>query len=351
MLFTLAQARSELSRFVETGTCDPTVIDARINEALSRIMDMEDWESQRRLIRASVRHRCFALPRNVEKIMWADVDGAPVRVFGQPYQFLSSGPQDLDYTCAGTIYKHIVDQGDHWPTAYAIPDRYEASNAWVYYAGLPLYAFSTSSADTGKIVTVRGVNGKGEEIVQELPIQRWLLGEEGRMSGHFTGTMEPSDVTFKTIERVTKPATAGHITLYAIDVPNQYFYFLAKYKPADLIPQYRRYQLTNIQSDESRDTDNLTGLLALVRLRFEPMTDAADVCPIDSMQALKFMVMAIREENTGNLDMASGFEMKSRMVMEARQHASTMSSGTQIVFDVDHSLSLGRAMEYGGRIL
>lgn len=338
MLFTLAQARSQLSRFVETGTCDTTVIDARINEALSRIMDMDTWESQRKLMRLHVKDFGFCLPNNVETILWADVDGTPARIFGKPYQFLSSGPGDLDYSCSTSLFNDLVDQGDSWPTMYDIPAFYEEDNEDVEYDGLPLYAFSTSTADTGKIVTVRGTNAAGEEIVQEIAIQRWLLGEEGRMSGHFTGTMEPSTTIFKTIDRVTKAATVGHVSLYAIDTTNSYYYFLAKYKPAETIAQFRRYKVTNTAEDTCHC------ILALVRMRFATLTEPEDILPIDSMQALKFMVMAIREENMGNLDMAAGLEIKARMVMEARQHANTMSSGTQIVYDVDYRESLGRTM-------
>lgn len=342
MLYTLADARAAVARFVESGTCNTTVIDARINEALSRIMDMEDWKSQRKLMRIYVKSYGFCLPNSVEKIMWADVDGTPTRVFDQPYQFLSSGPGDLDYNCVTSWYKRIIDQGDGWSTMYDIPECYEEGNECVPYEGLPIYAFSTATADTNKSVSVRGTNAVGEEIRQDIPIQRWLLGVEGRMSGHFTGTMLPSDTAFKSVERVTKAATSGHVSLYAIDVTNQYFYFLAKYAPGVTLPEFRRYKLTNA------NTETCTNLLALVRLRYTPLTDADDIIPIDSMQALKLMVMALREENAGNLQGAANFEAKARMALESRQQANTMSAGTQIILDFDYSMSLGEAMNNRG---
>ena len=381
MLFTLADARSGVSRFVESGTCNVSVIDARINEAVARILDMEDWECLRKVMRLAVVDGNIGLPSSVEKLLWAAVDGTPVRIFGKPYQFLSSGPGDLDFSEGSTLLKNLQDLGDNWSTVYEIPDTYldntaaqaaqaasilaaeaAASNPsdealalaanqaaqaalvaaeGVTTAGLSLYAFGSSTADLSKTITVRCANARDEQLTVEVPINRWSDGAEGVIRGPFSGAMAPGTSEVTSVLRVTKPATTGYVSLFAVDVPRKIMFFLAKYAPGDTLPQFRRYSVIGAGVPKEQC------LLAVARLRYVPLVDPEDIVPIDSLPALKFMVMAIREENTGNVQGSMNFEGKAKMSMENRQQANTMATGTQVVIDFDYSLSLGRAMNNG----
>jgi len=87
--------------------------------------------------------------------------------------------------------------------------------------------------------------------------------------------------------------------------------------------------------------------LALVKLRFVPLVDSTDEVPIDSIQAIKLMVMAIREENSGNLQNAVNFETQAKRVLTDREKSRTMSDGTPVVFNSEYRTSLGRHLNRG----
>lgn len=375
MLYTLDQARTAVKRFVDNGSCNNTVIDARVNEALERLTDNVDLECMRAVIRILVCDRSFTLPYNVEKLLFADVNGTPAKLFGQPYQFLSSGPGDLDFRTSGSWFKDILDQGD-FPMMFDIPKCY----TWpvdgvdttfdVSTTGLKLFAVSTSSADTSLSLRVRGHIPNGEMVGastgsqgEAIPINYWQGGVEGSLAGLWGIDLHTSASRFSDILEIIKPETTGYITLYAVDVsnsrlaPKAFFAFLGKYHPRQTIPQFRRYAITNntvaCAYDSSYTADNCYGnaILALVKMRCVPLVDADDILPIDSLQALKLMVMAIREENAGNLQGSANLEGQAVSVMLKREKSRLQSDGVPAILNVDYRCSLGRHLNRRGLIM
>lgn len=354
MLYTLAQAREAVKRFVDNGSCNTAVIDARVNEALERLTDHVDFECMRATVRISTCDHCFSLPYNVEKLLFADVNGTPAKIFGQPYQFMSSGVGDLDFRAAGSAYRDVVDQGEH-PTQFTIPRRYTTAagvDVDLSETGLHLAAFSTAADDAGKLITIRGFkgSGNGDEINagrtpgEDVPIQRWDRGIEGRLAGFWDTQMTHSAARFKDVTEIIKPETRGYVTLYGVVGDNStsstnasFFSFLAKFHPRQTIPQFRRYGITNAGGCPSC-------ILAHVKMRHVPLVDGDDILPIDSLQALKLMVMALKEENAGNVAGAEVFEGKALAVMLNRERSRTASSGPPAIFNSDYRTSLGRKL-------
>lgn len=349
MLYTLAQAREALKRFVDNGSCNVSVIDGRINEALERLTDHADFECMRAVVRVSTCKNCFSLPYNVEKLLYADVNGTPAKVFGRPYQFMSSGPGDLDMRSSGSGFRDIMDQGE-LPVQFDIPTSYvDAGGVAVDLSatGMRLVAFSTAKEDVGLKLKVRGFSGSGngDEIEDLVDIKRWDEGVEGRIAGFWGREIVTSSEYFKEVSEIIKPETRGYVTMYAATgsdfaPASTYFSFLAKFHPQQTIPQFRRYAITNAGCCAS-------SILALVKLRHVPLVEADDILPIDSMQALKLAVMALREENAGNLAGADVYESKALAVMLNREKSRTQSDGVPVIYNTDYRLSLGRKMNKG----
>jgi hypothetical protein len=347
MLHTLADARAYVRRFVDNGTCDNDLVDARINDALERLIDDQDWECMRKFMRISVCNRAFSLPYNVEKLLWADTNGTPARIFGQAYQFLSSGPGDLDYRASSSCFQDLADKGDDWPVQFDVPKQYVLEgepDETIYPEGMVLAAFCTEEDDVDVELNIRGFRHDATEIgVSEtvrgetLVVQRWTGGTEGliRRSPGASG-FTTTENYFQDVSRVIKPVTKGYITLYAVDVANDYFFLLAKYHPKQTIPQFRRYNVTN------HSLNVQTNILTLVKLRHIPLIGDDDIVPLDSLQALKLMIMAIREEDSGNIEGSIAFEQKARFVMGNRETARTMTDGTPAMINIDYRTSLGR---------
>lgn len=129
--------------------------------------------------------------------------------------------------------------------------------------------------------------------------------------------------------------------------PRYFFSFLGKYHPRQNTPMFRRYSIMkwNPESECCRN------VLALVKMRAVPLGAPTDILPIDSLQALKLMVMAISEENKNNLQLSSALEQQALGVMVRRDASRVRSSGIPEIVNIEHRTSLGRFMDRRGMVL
>jgi hypothetical protein len=81
-------------------------------------------------------------------------------------------------------------------------------------------------------------------------------------------------------------------------------YFLGKYHPDETMPSYRRYKVLGADYATVRRID------LLCKIRYVPVIRDDDVLLIQNLDAIKTMVMAIREENAGNIQAALMLEEK-----------------------------------------
>lgn len=321
MLYTLQQARDLVKPFVNAGSCTTATIDARINEALERLCDGEDWEKMRRLVRFQVYENKMGLPYNIEKLMWATTDGTPAKIFGRAYQFLSSGPGDLDYYEHQGGFLDLADLGD-WPTMYD-------------HAG-QLVALSAEPAS----LSVRGFDSDNYERRITVDTQTPPVGVDFGFRGTWDETwgLALSTETLARVSDIHKAQGTAYVRLYS--VADGAYQFLGEIHPLQTRPQFRRYRLNKAPTTETTD------VLALVKLRFVPLVEATDLIPIDSLQALKLMVIAIREENGNNMQNALNYEANAKRVLTARDQSATLSTGTPVILDNCHRTSLGRALNH-----
>jgi hypothetical protein len=228
---------------------------------------------------------------------------------------------------------------------FDVPRFYELTDGTeIEPEGMRIIAMSTALADTSLTLKVRGFDSTAHEILpgtdpgETIPIHRWQDGIEGQLVGFWDNQLVPSTNYFQDITRVIKPVTAGYVSLYAVDTTNHVFFHLAGYHPMQTLPQFRRYSVTN------HTIGNRASVLALVKLRHVPLSDANDILPIDSLQALKLMVMAIRDENAGNLQSALAYEAQAKRVMADREKSRTQCDATPVILNHDYRTSLGRAL-------
>jgi hypothetical protein len=117
-------------------------------------------------------------------------------------------------------------------------------------------------------------------------------------------------------------------------------YFLAKYHPDETVPGYRRYKIKNYPSyDPETNPDSNVCAQLMCKLRYIPATRDDDVLIIQNLDAIKNMVMAIREENAGTLDVAIVYEQKAIGLLN-QQHANVLGSQEPLLNVVD-SFGLG----------
>lgn len=336
-ILTFGEAKSRLNKFVDNGTCNTSIISARINEAVQRLIAKKELEDSPRLnylVRIKVSNNEFALPRGVEKILAADINGKPGIVFNKMYQFLDSGPGDLNCnteTCA----RHLMDLGE-FPYVFELPD---------VATGSRLMAFSTARETT--TVKVYGYDYQNNEVMEELPINTFHAGTEGRIEGEYrTGNTLVGSTYFKEISKVIKTETSAAITLYAVNPDTEQIWFVAKYHMKDKVPMFRRYRIVNkkYHTGEADDPKYSTCILAMVKLGHVELHDDDDIVPIDSEAALKLMLIAIKYENDGNLSQAVNYEAKAMQVLQDAISNHSLTQGTPVVIDFQTKLMGGRTL-------
>lgn len=356
-LITLAEVRDVVKRWVDNGTCNTSRIDAVISEAEQRLWAKADWRLSRKRVRVRCQNQTFPLPLEVEKILKVDLDGSPAHVFDPAYEFMDSGPGDLDLRSLNSGYKDLVDLGE-FPTQFEIPivltqEDDEDCTEGTVNDGFKLFAFSPYVEDCEKYVTIRGLSKTSDEIFsdqsgsflpgEKIPINRWTAGVEGQMTGVLADYQSTTNL-FSQVTRVYKEATKGPVSLFAFDSDTNYIYLLSKMIPSATVPSYRRYRITNRLVDEYGH--DVTHILAWVKLRHMPAVNATDIVAIQNMAALKNMVIAIKFENENNLAQAQAYEVNAFRLLADQKLDEDSVGGTMSILDYDSQL-VGRRLNRG----
>lgn len=304
MLYTLGYVRDLVSPYVLTGGSCPSaeIVKSRVNESIRRLLSegRTDWDQTQRRVRLSVSNCLVTLPREFQAARLAAIDKGPADLFQNSYQYLESGPW---IEGPGEHYGNdLMDEGDGWPTFFDIPDC-ETSPSY------HLFAASARKEDEDKTIFVTGTGVSGDHLLQEsgfpglnLPVSFWTGGKEGVLNGY---PEKISPVPVRSISGVTlPPGRKGYVSLYAYDPKTHAMFFLSKYHPDEVTPGYRRYRLLSDSSKNARTVD------LLCKVRYLPASRDEDVLLIQNPDAIKTMVMAIREENAGNVQVAMLLEEK-----------------------------------------
>lgn len=335
-LFTLKDARTECAPFVGPGgSCNVPLIDQKINEACRRLLAKPEADGPftKQRVRVMLDRGCFPLPREAESVLAADVSGAPVHVFGPHYEFVQSGPGDLELNAFGTGEHNLIDAG-FFPTMYDIP-RIETDG--VMNAGLQVVAFSTSRQDVGASIVLRGFDAQGKDVLATVTVNFWET--EGVVTGLWSDKSLSSALA--SLVSVTKPITHGYVSLYAVDTTTNAIYFLAHIHPDDTTPRWRRYRVAMLGPDLEGTAPAAVSVLLLIKLAWLRMSRPTDVLPIQNIDAVRLMVMAIREEAAANLTSSQAFEAQAVRILREWKQSQQVSMGINApqVIDVEAKLT------------
>lgn len=301
MLYTLKHAKDLVAPFVMTGGSCPSAPEVvnRINEAQRRLLGAgrADWDQTQRHVKLCTRLGCVALPREFDSARLVGVDGSPVDLFPNSYTYLENGP-GLE-NLSDHYGMDLEDLGDGWPTFFDVPFE-DGTDFHIFFV-------TTDHTDSQKTVTVYGRNKDGTELLQtnglpglQASIRHWAGSTEGSLDSY----PEPSlTVPVHQITQLVLPlARRAYLSLFAVNTTTHEMFFLSKYHPAETSPAYRRYKLLGA------DGTNARSVRMLCKVRHVPLVRDDDVLLIQDLDAIKIMVMAIREENAGNVTSAVTLE-------------------------------------------
>lgn len=327
IFYTMNDAATELKPVINGGSCTTSTVYARINQATRRLMNRNKKPLHiRRLVRFFTYKDIITLPREVEKIISYNMDGAPAPLFGSSYEFVSHGPGELVCGDCSIPGKYLEDLGNHHSLMFDVPTLDYSDDAAdnpdePVYSGHNIVAFSTSDEDRGLTLKLIGRNNRNEALGTpgaDLIITPWDNGVEGSFTYYGSGEWPKLLANVRDITSVIKTATTGFVSLYTYNTTTYQLYFLAKYHPQETNPKYRRYRIT------APDYCSGSSILAWCELGYEPKSYADDILIIQNIDALKMMVMAIEMENERDFMAGKAYEADAyRLIEEQRMSERT----------------------------
>lgn len=321
MLTTFGQAKKQLAQFV--GAHQLGDVGAAINQAIDELASSRNWQHMRTTRRFTLSGEYFAVPQDIDSVMRVAVDGKPLSIRGGDYEFLHSGPGDLDYVSAGFAPDNgLVDQG-YFATMYDSAD------------GSGLVCFGTADAPAGDI-RVRGRSSTGDVVSGTVPYQK--VASLDLIDDPVALTVTPL-AGFSYVDKIILPAdVGGYVSLYATLAGVHTF--MSRMHPSVRVPEFRRYRLPGFSSE----TGATYAVLAEVRLRAMPLVEDDDVLPFNSILPVQYMLTSMWNMSSGEVKTADDYRQRAVALLVNREEVRQEKQGL-VVINTLFSGSLGEMSE------
>lgn len=332
-MYTLADARAEIADVVVPGgTCATGgFVDRRINSAIRRLMVAHDAPETLGLLTLVTDKDYVTLPRGVKTARAVNVDKTPRPLWSFSYSFSPATPGQWEDSSSPV-------------TLETAPGSFPA--AFDYHPGTKILAFSSSVADMNKKVKIYARLPNGEDVIGgfEVAIRRWHGGVEGEVdmgnSSTFTGP-ELGQPDLGMLTGVTLPTgLVSYVTLLSVNPDTWSIYFLSKYHPEETRPGYRRLYMRNLGCCPC-DNGCCREVTLMTKLDFIPLTRDDDLLQVQSLDAIRFMVMAISEENQRNVQASVQYSQQAMAALNV--HSRNESDGAQQVVTIKDDFGLSGA--------
>lgn len=295
MRHTFGQAKQNLARYASSyGLVD---LAASVNTAMDELSRSRVWQRLRKVMRFTATSEYFALPQDCGTLVRAAVDRVPVSIRSTDYEFLHSGPGDLDFAEAGLAPLHGIQRVGVFPTMNEIVDI------------LPLAAFSTAVPTSA--LRVRGKDVNGDRIVATVPVTAWAGPDAA--ADLVASAVTKTTLEFAEIDSVVVPGDAtAYISLYSV---GDELSLLSRMHPKVAVPEFTRYRLPGFSST----TDASYRVLAEVALRFLPLVDDDEIVPFDSLLPIQFMLQSLWAMEAGEVKTADEYRQRAELLLLRRE--------------------------------
>lgn len=258
-----------------------------VNQATRVLLDCGRWSGTSQRIRLCVtvacstgcnRERCLVFPREVAAVDGVTIDGRPVMLRNNFFEFLPYGPGQTDMGCGWTSCDGFARD-----TTATFDDIIPSQK------GLRVYP--TVAGDVGKTITFFGLDDNNVPIVGGVTVTLALPYAE-------------SIVAMSAITDVQKQVTLDRVLVYELNMaasdPGSWTSrMIAIYQPGETRPNYQRYYLPN--GCCYRAGCGSSTVIALVKLGYVEAVADADYLVIGNLDALELMCQGLRAKENGNL--------------------------------------------------
>ena len=269
--YTFGQAKQMLANAPYLhGTSD---IGEQINNAIAALAGLNGWECLRRLVRLFSATPVFSLPQGVAGLVRVCVNGRPASLHGTDYQFLHSGPGDLD---------SFLRRGFRWLPESDIADLGRSPIMCPLVEPMVLAATAAHVEDGTKPqapIAVSGTTTSGIRTTVRLDVGQGVFGAVPDYGAFHDG----SGAQFLSIDSVVLDSHADdYISLWGLGTGGRAV-MLGHYHPCIKVPMFRQYRVTSGHGPYD--------LLAEVRIDPLPLVDDDDVVPLPSIEPIRLMML------------------------------------------------------------
>lgn len=298
------------------GTAHSKAVDIglKINDAIRALCGANAWEHEflRQVVRIFSAGPVFSLPQGSAGLVRACVNGSPVSLRGQDFQFLSSGPGDLSHP--GPAYRML--------SAQDIEDL-GTSPVWCQPPAPVRLAATHSGPNPQPPVTVHCTKADGTKATLRL--------DASRTEPVYDDLVEVVSVDSVVLD----PSTDGYVSLHATDADTGLAsVVIGRYHPLFHVPEFRCYRVNRPMHHGPFD------ILAEVQMEPLPLVDDDDVMPFPSLEPVKCMLLY--QWNFQNNETAAAEKyLGQAMQWIGRFNSSKNAVQTPVVTNVQYNGSMG----------
>lgn len=268
-----------------------------VNEVVPRLMERGDWPGTIVPIQVCVRQGCVTWPRYVGRVRKINQCRGDIKVKTVWHEFL----------------EHSYGRGIYGWQSWCREERNmtEQFKACTYNdvpgPNCTIRIYPTVPEDVGATVTIFGVDNNQQPLQTDNGDGTYSQGITITAALPFGSSGNPFFVS--RIDRVIKSVTQSNLFMYAYDTVNNVLFDLAVYEPSETNPAYERYKLDGTWNAGNPVSCGgcLQSIIALVKLKFIPVSVPSDLIPLNSRGAIKLGIMAWKREDAGDLAGASQF--------------------------------------------
>jgi hypothetical protein len=317
MRYTFGDAKRLLAGAAHAKLAD---VGQKINDALQALYGANGWEHEflRQVVRISSASPVISLPQGSAGLVRACVNGQPVTMHGQDFQFLSSGPGDLERMPEGyrlLMGPEITDIGP--------------SPVWRQPDGFGVLCAAYKGERPQPPVTVHAIGMDGDRFTFQLTPQ--------------SESAKPEWDESHPVRRIEGIAlgeqTDDYITLFMTGVlPATQEVAIGRYHPLVRVPEFRRYRI-NVPFPGPYE------VLAEVRVEPLPLVADDDIIPFPTLEPVKCMLLY--EWNLQNNESAAAQKyLEQALGWLGRFNSTKNTVQTPVVSNVRMNLSMGEVSDW-----
>lgn len=292
-----------------------------VNEASEVLWAAGDWIHKMARYKMRVIQGCngnifITWPPQVETIEAIQSCNAPIGVRNIYFEFISNGPGNLDTANQIAAYQTYGLNG-WYGGGRLLGDRDEVCTSEDVWPGSKLIkAYNSLPADDDVQIILMGYDDNNQWI-RTLVNGSYVDGEYLTLSA----ASPPSTANFFssiTGVQFSKTPRNGTVTITEVATLNSNTErTLSTYGYNEEVPIYRRSILTGFEN-----TNCCSTVVALCRMRYQPIINDTDYLQIGNIAALKTMLISLNKRDNGLTDEAEKLQMKAQQILdnELRQY-------------------------------